>query len=514
VTEAATVAPTRALQRRPLYLMLAITILPVLVLIGVGLGLALGVRGTNIQVLALALIMLGVALIPLMLDFGRLPEQRHLLLFFLMLSWMAFFVFPVFTTYFFADVFLGERELGLLDLEALHPADIARGQTVVLVGLLAMLLGYAIPLGRLVPGGVPRPRRDWSMHSALIVALLTIPLGWMITLSWQFGLLPSRVGSGFVGWLGTSTYFGIALLMLVYLRYRSFAALALLGLLIPPTMAFNYMSGSRGIFFAPLAVTIIAYIVVKRRIQYRWIAVAFVTISIFYPVVEFQRQVILQGNTRGMAWALMRPVEVVTKTTRFVGSQNFGAILQKGTASMMVRFDGLGIASVIVRDCPSRVPFQGGWTIGQIFVSYIPRLVWKNKPLMTSGGWVTEKFAGGPGIMSSTGATWIGEFWFNFGWPGIVLGMLVIGIFFRVLHEMLFRPNAVMPAQMMAVITLFTVPPTLGGALIGPINGVVFGSMPLVLMHLSVRVMSGTVRPAAIPDPESEDLVTDARARV
>ena len=211
---------------------------------------------------------------------------------------------------------------------------------------------------------------------------------------------------------------------------------------------------------------------------------------------------------------MRKPVEVVSKTARFVGSQDFGDHLWTGIASTMVRFDGLGIASVIVRDCPTRVPFQGGWTIAQIFISYVPRLVWKNKPHMTSGGWVTEKFAGGPGILSSTGSTWVGEFWFNFGWPGIVIGMLLMGLFFRILHEMLFKPGAVMPAQLMSVIVLFMVPPTLGGAVIGPVNGVVFGAMPLILTHLGVRLMSGTVRPTTAREGSPADLATEARAGI
>jgi hypothetical protein len=180
-----------------------------------------------------------------------------------------------------------------------------------------------------------------------------------------------------------------------------------------------------------------------------------------------------------------------------------------------VRFDGVGITTAIVRDCPSRVPYQGGWTIAQIPLSFIPRLFWKNKPLMTSGGWVTENFAGGPGIMSSTGSTWIGEFWFNFGWPGIVIGMMAFGVYFRSLHEMLFKAGAVLPAQLMAVIVLFSVPPGLGGAVIGPVNGVVFGAMPLVLTHLSVRLLSGTVRPKQAGDERGQaDLGTEARAGV
>jgi hypothetical protein len=255
----------------------------------------------------------------------------------------------------------------------------------------------------------------------------------------------------------------------------------------------------------------IAVIVVHRRIRLRWLLAGFLLISLFYPIGQFQREVILQGNTRGAAWALRRPGEVVAKTTRFVGSQDFVKLFITGSSSTMVRFDGLGIASLIVRDVPGRVPFQGGWSLGQIFLAYIPRLVWKDKPLLTSGGWVTENFAGGPGVLSSTGSTWVGEFWFNFWWPGVVIGMLLMGSFFRLLHEILFKGDPVIPAQLMSVITLFVIPPTLGGQVAAPVNGVIFGAMPVVITHLSVRLMSGTVRPPSASEETPVELASTAR---
>lgn len=505
-------APTRTARRLPLA-MLSLIALPLFVLAGVGTGVGLGVRGGDVQVLALALVTAAVAFVPLILDFGRPPEQRHLLLFFFLLSYLVFFVSSVFTNYFFADTFLGRRsEYDLMDLKGLRPSDIVNGQTALLVGLLALLAGYAIPLGRLVPGGIPRPRRDWSQRSTLVVALIAISLGWVIYLSAQFGVLPKRVGSGLIGSLSNSTLFGIALLMLAYLRYRSRGALALMALLIPATMAFNYFGGSKGAFFGPVAAAMIAYIVVKRRIRFRWVLVVFLAFSLFYPIAEFQRRVILQGFSRGTIWALQRLPEVFSKTSRFVGSQEFGAYFLTGAASTLSRFDGLGVASVIVRDCPARVPFQGGWSIAHIFITYIPRIFWKGKPNLTAGQWITDNFGPGPAIRSQTGSTWVGELWFNFGWRGVVIGMLLVGVYFRILHEMLFKQGAVMPAQIMAVIVLFAIPPSLGGTLLAPVNGVVITALPLMFAHWGVRLMSGTLRPATAGDGGSADLATGARA--
>jgi hypothetical protein len=133
---------------------------------------------------------------------------------------------------------------------------------------------------------------------------------------------------------------------------------------------------------------------------------------------------------------------------------------------------------------------------------------------MTSGGWVTEHFAGGPGVMSSTGSTWVGELWFNFGWPGVVIGMILVGVYFRTLHEILFKQGAVMPAQIMSVIVLFAIPPSLGGTLLAPVNGVIITALPLMFAHWGVRLMSGTLRPATPGGGGSADLATGARAGI
>ena len=157
-----------------------------------------------------------------------------------------------------------------------------------------------------MPGGVPTPRRDWTFRATLMVAMFMIPLGWMIFLASQFGFLPKRVGSGFIGMISNSTYFGIGLLMLTYLRHRSREALWLMLLLIPPSMAFNFLSGSKTAFLSPAAMVVVAYIVVRRRIAIRWILVGIAAVIIIYPIAEFQRRVILHGNTRGAAYALRK----------------------------------------------------------------------------------------------------------------------------------------------------------------------------------------------------------------
>lgn len=476
---------------RPQLGLVLLLVLPLLVGIGLAIGVAVGVHGGRFNVLALALIMGAVALVPLILDVRRPYDRRHILLSFTSLAYLVLFVLSVFTSYFFATSMTRLEDLSIGDLATLRPDEIVRGQLTALAGFLLLLAGYSIPIGRMVPGGIPTPRRNWTYGTMLAVAFVMIPVGWALYVASAFGILPRRAGSGFLGAISNSTYMGIALLMLAYLRRRSREVLFVMLLLIPASMAFNFLGGSKTAVLSPPAVVAVAYIVVYRRIALRWVAAALALVIIIYPIAEFQRRVVLKENTQGIAYALMRPFETLSKLSRFATSWELGDYVSQGFKATSRRSDGLGILSVILRDCPSRVPFQGGWTLGYIALSYVPRLVWVDKPDMTTGQWVTDNFGGGPSIRSSTAPTWIGELYFNFGWPGIVFGMLFMGLFMRTLHEMLFLPNAPVPTQIMAVVVLFAFPQTMQMALIGPINSVVFGALPLVFTHWMVRLLGG-----------------------
>jgi hypothetical protein len=173
--------------------------------------------------------------------------------------------------------------------------------------------------------------------------------------------------------------------------------------------------------------------------------------------------------------------------------------LRAGIETTGRRFDYLGILSVIMRDAGTKVPFEHGRTILFIPLSYIPRLLWPKKPLFDTGQWVTDNFGSGPDIESSTGSSWMGELYFNFGWFGLVIGMALIGIWFRFLQDSFLGIDATIPAMLAGIVTIMALVPNVGGDLLTPTNGVIFRVTPLVLMHLIVRSL--TPPPARPPPP-------------
>lgn len=488
--------PTSPRRARPVSSVVAIMATAIGFTLVFVLGVVLGVRGWDVAILGLAVMTGFVAMLPLLIDASRPPEKRQLLLTVIALGYLAFFVASVFTQYFWVE----PTRYGIFDLHTHHPGDIVAAQVVALTGLICMIAGFHLPIGRSVSRAVPKLRPEWSHETVLFVAIVMIPIGWSVYLGRQFGLFPVRAGTGFLGFISMGMFYGIALLSFAFIRYRSARALLLLFLLIPPTMAFNFFQGSKRLVLLGPFIVAIAYTLIERRIRMSFVIVGVLLLVILYPVAQFQREVVQRGFTINAVQVLQDPRRAIAQISAFLSSLDAREYLTYGLQASGSRVNALGVATVIVRDTPSRVPYQGGWTIGYIFLSYIPRALWPGKPITTIGQWVTDNYGAGPQIRSNTGASWIGEFYLNFGYPGVIFGMLILGIWFRLLQEHFFRPDATIPALVIASAIVEQTARIVGGNLMGTINGPLITATSITFIHLVVQLLSPPPRRPLLVD--------------
>jgi hypothetical protein len=487
--------PRRSSSRDPLKI-LPLASLPLIALTLLVVAFAFGVRGRELAMVGLAVLTGMIGIVPILLDQLRPPEKRNVLISLVSLTYVLAFAVPVYTEY-----FLNEGQMtGMAGWAGIGVRDLLVAQTGALVGFIALLLGYALPIGSFAAYSLPQPRRDWPLTWCFGVALFMIPLGWSLFLAGQLGLIPARAGSGVLGAFASSYYFGIALLALVWIRYRSHVALWMMVGCVPPTMAFSFFTGSKSLFLLPLMMVAFAYIVETRRIRMSWVLGAVLLIVMIYPLASFQRHVLLAENTLTATDALKNPVQTLSILSQFVSSADWQEYFLAGLKATGNRFNSLGITSIIMRDTPDRVPYQGGWSIGNIVIAYVPRIFWPGKPDIAIGQWITSNYGPGPHIRSHTAPSWIGEFYMNFGYLGIVGGMMVMGVYIRLVHTYLFRPNATIPIALAAVAALQAIVLAVEKALFSPINGLTFKLIPLVVVHVVWVMLSG---PAPRRRPES-----------
>ncbi len=95
------------------------------------------------------------------------------------------------------------------------------------------------------------------------------------------------------------------------------------------------------------------------------------------------------------------------------------------------QFEASSIA--VIAEEVERKGYIKGETFYQIRYFLIPRLLWPDKPMMVRGGWFTSYLGSSPRETDSTtsiGMEAAGELYWNFGYPGVVLGMFVLGAMF------------------------------------------------------------------------------------
>ncbi|MDD8015072.1 MAG: hypothetical protein PHX45_05220 [Acidobacteriota bacterium] len=85
------------------------------------------------------------------------------------------------------------------------------------------------------------------------------------------------------------------------------------------------------------------------------------------------------------------------------------------------------------------VAFQRGRTLWPALLWFVPRALWPTKPTLSIGAWYAQTVLGWQADGSEGAATLPGEFYMNFGIPGVFLGMLLYGLGLRMAYEYFVR---------------------------------------------------------------------------
>lgn len=95
--------------------------------------------------------------------------------------------------------------------------------------------------------------------------------------------------------------------------------------------------------------------------------------------------------------------------------------------------------------------FINGETFYDIRYFFIPRLLWPDKPMVGRGSWFTSYLGNSARESDSTtsiGMEAAGELYWNFGYPGVVVGMFVLGAMFGGIWRMTGANPATQPLHM------------------------------------------------------------------
>ena len=370
------------------------------------------------------------------------------------------------------------------------------------------------------PGRYPLP--DVSLEMALLWATT----GWLVLLfayyMWPGGLLPLRVPrfalrwqpDSSKAWLVIVVYFGILAVLLKSLTplplilhgafrfLESFLQFALVGLFILQLKGhlglsaklliwggvaplFVVMTISSGMVSQPLLLflsLLLTYCTLRGRIPWKTVVLTSV-LAVLLLAAKGDYRVLAWYGTYSTGNVFEKSALYFRLTTEYVTGH--AKAYDESFEIVLRRFSQHGLMNLawVIQLTPETVPFWGGQTYKPLLWMAVPRFLWPTKPQAAWG----QEFGHRYGLLYESDRTTaynmgqLVEMYANFGVAGVIVGMFLLGLIYRLIYELFGTRPDDEGALLVGVIILVN--------LLGGIDfdlSVVFGNFVIVLVALII----------------------------
>ncbi len=188
--------------------------------------------------------------------------------------------------------------------------------------------------------------------------------------------------------------------------------------------------------------------------------------------------------------------------------REFGAV---GTVenrwNMMARRSAFEPLADVIRRTPSQVPYWDGATYWSLIGFAIPRVLWPDKPVKVLGQTFGHRYSylAPDDITTAINLPFLVEFYANFGVKGVLCGMFLVGIIFRVLEEYVNRPKQSLLVTLGGV-ALFLPLLNIENDFSSQFGGLFMHAVALRLLAALVVACASTAAPGRRPAPPSRAL--------
>ena len=341
------------------------------------------------------------------------------------------------------DLTLGSEFLGNQPFDSATGEAFNLGLLYAFLSFCVFLIGYYSSLGTRLAAALPFLPATWhgyrvKIGTALLLALGLVAYAYLIEFfgGWSYYVnnkseTLTMAGQGYL-------LFGVSLISVAFSLQLTFAfqsgkkSYVTLAVLLTILFVIGFFSGSKTAFFVPVLVFLISFHYLKKVMRVRQFFGFLVLVFMLMPIFNLYRQ-----HSDVIDLDAVREIQLADES-----------IYQVFVRHGMSRFYGIDSLALIIRDTPRAMDFQYGSTVWPLFVAWVPRQVWENKPIISFGRefadiYMPEYFAGSG---TSASPTLIGEGYLNWHLPGALFVALLSGITLRVIYFWLILRNLSAPS--------------------------------------------------------------------
>jgi hypothetical protein len=329
---------------------------------------------------------------------------------------------------------------GMLDVIHLVESSSNEGNTPLLdaAEVLILLSGAAFLLGYHTAANLMRRRGvsqfaadDWPIPTLLTVGIMLWAAGTFATWYWNIRLTVRSLevnfaGSGVTTLLMLGRYaqpLGILVLAYAYTTSRNRSLAILIVAIVVLQVVLGFVSNTKsGAMLGGILVIVTSYLV-KGRVPKAWLFTGIIFVTFAFPVFVAYRAVVVDEQGVTNAQAAQNIVQVVGKA--IAGEKRAAA--DHFSSTFFERSSVKAAVEMIVQRVGVDVAYQRGHTLTPLVTAFIPRIFWPDKPDVQTGILLNEQFQIADAIVYIS-PSHLGELYWNFGWPGGISGMLILGL--------------------------------------------------------------------------------------
>lgn len=323
----------------------------------------------------------------------------------------------------------------------------------IVIGFIGVVIGYYLPINKLFVKKLENylPKPEWTLEDIWVPGLLLVMFGLGINI---LGVLQGLLGfqridqvgmfDSLVGFLTIVFTVGFVMLWLgVFQTPKNkrtgifYIVLILLIALIPLRQALQ--GGRSGLMVSVIPIAM-AFWYSGRKLKWQHSAVFGVTLFLAISIG------IIYGTTFRQIKGSEARIDAgdyvgqVAETLDYLARTDSSYILSEGTKSLAGRLENLSSLGVVVANYEKLEPYEESYglknnIVNDLLTSLIPRFVWADKPNTSDPRAYSDLYFDYGD--NSFAITPFGDLLRNFGVIGIPLGMMIIGIYLRIIYSYL-----------------------------------------------------------------------------
>lgn len=375
------------------------------------------------------------------------------------------------------------------------------GDLIIIIGAISMLAGALLTniLGR--HSGRGWFRSEWSEKAIFRVAVFSWLVGFvaLVVVQIVYESLGKTIGI-FSHLISNLSYLSIlGGMMMIYLslteKSRLIYWIALISIMIGEYVL-GFIGNTKEISYRLPILFVLSGFMLHGRIHTKVVAILILSFIPYQALFSIYRKNVIQVKDQTTLEAIASRDKAAAAVKEAAGKEE--SLFVKSALVAVERVDCRKYIDILALGVGKKVEYLDGKSIVPLFYSLVPRAMWRDKPEIHIGQLFNWEFGISASRRTFVPTTQVGELYWNFGFAGVVWGMLLIGVIVGVVgRACALEPNATVGKFLVLMVSAYLVGLRFEDGITPVYSRLIRIIIIIVMSHFVVLALGGRVHKKA-----------------